>query len=120
MFPTTMPITANKLTDSSKQLEWADTEVLYAELDGMRQECKVLHEQLEGDQNWVWSSSMRSDFIESGDKNFWYYTGLLWSVFLTIFTFLSTFRTRTNSAVCSAGSMHDPISHLGFIKTEDS
>ena len=65
--------------------------MLHEELDNLREEKQTLQTEVDNLKQTIEMVKLSSSSNEENDDRSRFYTGVTWNVFLTVFTFLSTF-----------------------------
>ncbi|XP_071121934.1 uncharacterized protein [Mytilus edulis] len=73
----------------------SEREMIYSEMDNLRSERDRLIQENDKLSSQITTLRLSSSIIEKNDVKSNFYTGLKWDVFLSVFTFLQTFMTRT-------------------------
>ncbi|XP_063414252.1 uncharacterized protein LOC134696404 [Mytilus trossulus] len=73
----------------------SEREMIYSEMDNLRSERDRLIQENDKLSSQITTLRLSSSITENNDVKSNFYTGLKWDVFLSVFTFLQTFMTRT-------------------------
>ncbi|CAG2190183.1 unnamed protein product [Mytilus edulis] len=80
----------------NKKLSPSEREMLHEEIDNLREEKATLTKENQDLNTQLQQSRLSASAIDSNPSRSTFYTGISYDIFVTIFTFLSQFLTRTN------------------------
>lgn len=82
-------------TGINKPVTPSERQMIFTEMDSLRSERDTLTKKNQELMNKIDIIKLSSTSIESNDNKAKFYTGLKWDIFLSVFTFLQTFMSRT-------------------------
>lgn len=83
-------------TGMKKPVTPSEREMIFTEMDILRSEHDTLKQKNQELMNKIDTIKLATTSIENNDNKAKFYTGLKWDIFLSVYTFLQTFMSRTH------------------------